>query len=32
MEEELLVELAVAPYAQEVLSFGKARELAKMST
>ena len=31
MEEELLVELAIALYAQEVLSFGKARELAGMS-
>jgi len=31
MKEDLLVELAVALYAQEVLSFGKARELAGMS-
>lgn len=31
MEEDLLVELAVALYTQEVLSFGKARELAGMS-
>jgi len=28
--QELLVELAVALYAQELLSFGKARELAGM--
>ena len=27
MKEELLIELAVALYAQDVLSFGKAREL-----
>jgi predicted HTH domain antitoxin len=31
MEEELLVELAIALYTQEALSFGKARELAGMS-
>ena len=31
MEEDLLVELAVALYGQEALSFGKARELARMS-
>lgn len=31
MEESLLVELALALYAQQVLSFGKARELAGMS-
>ena len=31
MKEDLLVELAVALYAQEVLSFGKARELAGVS-
>jgi len=31
MKEDLLVELAVALYTQEVLSFGKARELAGMS-
>ena len=31
MREDLLVELAVALYAQEVLSFGKARELAAVS-
>jgi len=31
MEEDLLVELAVALYSQEALSFGKARELAGMS-
>ena len=31
MEEDLLVELAVALYNQEALSFGKARELAGMS-
>ena len=31
MAEDLLVELAIALYAQEVLSFGKARELASMS-
>lgn len=30
-ERELLIELAVALYAQEALSFGKARELAGMS-
>ena len=29
-EQQLLVELAVALYAQGVLSFGKARELAQM--
>jgi len=32
MKEEILVELAVALYAQEMLSFGKARELAGMTT
>jgi predicted HTH domain antitoxin len=31
MVQELLVELAVALYAQEALSFGKARELAGLS-
>jgi predicted HTH domain antitoxin len=31
MEDDLLVELAVALYAQEALSFGKARELSGMS-
>ena len=31
MKEELLIELALALYAQEMLSFGKARELAGMS-
>lgn len=31
LERELLRELAVALYAQEALSFGKARELAGMS-
>ncbi len=31
MEKNLLIELAVALYAQEALSFGKARELAGMS-
>ena len=31
MKEGLLVELAVALYSQEVLSFGKARELTGMS-
>ncbi|WP_017715935.1 UPF0175 family protein [Kamptonema formosum] len=31
MEQELLKELAVALYAEELLSFGKARELARMS-
>ena len=31
MEKDLLIELAVALYAQEALSFGKARELADMS-
>ncbi|ELR97535.1 UPF0175 family protein [Gloeocapsa sp. PCC 73106] len=30
IEQELLQELAVALYAQDLLSFGKARELAKM--
>lgn len=30
IKENLLVELAVALYAQEILSFGKARELADM--
>ncbi|MEC4814491.1 MAG: UPF0175 family protein [Scytonema sp. PMC 1069.18] len=30
MEQELLIELAIALYAQELLSFGKARELARM--
>lgn len=30
MQEELLVELAIALYAQGILSFGKARELAGM--
>jgi len=31
MQQELLVELAAALYAQEVLSFGKAGELAGMT-
>jgi predicted HTH domain antitoxin len=31
IEDDLLVELAVALYAQEALSFGKARELSGMS-
>jgi predicted HTH domain antitoxin len=31
MQEDLLTELAIALYAQQVLSFGKARELAAMS-
>ncbi len=31
IKEELLAELALALYAQETLSFGKARELAGMS-
>ena len=31
MKEDLLIELAVGLYAQDVLSFGKARELARMS-
>ena len=30
MEKELLKELAIALYSQEMLSFGKARELANM--
>lgn len=30
IEQELLQELAIALYAQELLSFGKARELAQM--
>ncbi|MCC5634835.1 UPF0175 family protein [Nostoc sp. CHAB 5844] len=30
IEQELLVELALALYSQELLSFGKARELARM--
>ncbi|GCL36443.1 MAG: UPF0175 family protein [Cuspidothrix sp.] len=30
IEQELLVELALALYSQELLSFGKARELAAM--
>lgn len=30
-ERQLLMELAVALYAQEILSFGKARELAGMT-
>lgn len=30
VEQELLIELASALYAQELLSFGKARELARM--
>ena len=29
-EQQLLIELAVALYAQGILSFGKARELAQM--
>lgn len=32
MEEELLIELAVALYVQEMSSFGKTKELAEMST
>jgi predicted HTH domain antitoxin len=31
LEDDLLLELAIALYAQEALSFGKARELAGMS-
>lgn len=31
MKEELLIELALALYAQEILSFGRARELTGMS-
>lgn len=31
LREEMLLELAVALYAQEALSFGKARELAGLS-
>lgn len=31
IEQALLIELAIALYAQELLSFGKARELAQMS-
>jgi predicted HTH domain antitoxin len=31
MEDDLLIELAVALYAQDALSFGKARELSGMS-
>ena len=31
LREELLVELAVALYAQEALSFGKARELCSLT-
>jgi len=31
MKRELLVELALALYSQDFLSFGKARELAEMS-
>ncbi len=31
LERELIVELAVALYAQDALSFGKARELAGMT-
>ncbi|HEY9825601.1 MAG TPA: UPF0175 family protein [Stenomitos sp.] len=31
IEQELLHELAVALYAQDLLSFGKARELAQMN-
>lgn len=30
MEQELRLELALALYAQDILSFGKARELAEM--
>ncbi|NJK53386.1 MAG: UPF0175 family protein [Leptolyngbyaceae cyanobacterium SU_3_3] len=30
VEQELLRELAIALYAQDILSFGKARELAEM--
>jgi predicted HTH domain antitoxin len=30
IEQELLIELAIALYTQELLSFGKARELAGM--
>lgn len=30
LEQELLQELAIALYSQELLSFGKARELAQM--
>ena len=30
IKQELLVELSVSLYAQELLSFGKARELAEM--
>ncbi|MBR8834068.1 MAG: UPF0175 family protein [Stigonema ocellatum SAG 48.90 = DSM 106950] len=30
VEQELLTELAIALYTQELLSFGKARELARM--
>ncbi|MDB9372934.1 UPF0175 family protein [Nodularia sphaerocarpa] len=30
IEQELLQELAIALYAQDILSFGKARELAQM--
>ncbi len=30
VEQELLIELAIALYSQELLSFGKARELAQM--
>lgn len=30
VEQELLSELAIALYSQELLSFGKARELARM--
>ncbi len=30
VEQELLAELAIALYSQELLSFGKARELARM--
>lgn len=30
MEQELLRELAIALYAQDILSFGKSRELAEM--
>jgi len=32
VERELLIELALALYAQDLLSFGKARELARMSS
>lgn len=31
LREEMLVKLAVALYAQDVLSFGQARELAELS-